>query len=194
MQNSSVINLIFFKILFVGIIALSSSCSVNKNLYNKTIAEIKDSTGFMFRPTETMKPVLKPADYVTDDYGFELWYKSNNIDADIEQLTKDLKNQSMSLSTNTDLPIFWSTSWGNNWDPLGRWGRENMTEWHLSLPNTESDSKYNSGDVSDKGQVWKVSVMPYDGYIRTYFKLDCIKSDNRYYQYDMGDHDIYIHK
>jgi len=194
MQNNSVINLMFFKILFVGIIALSSSCSVNKKMYNKKIAQIADSTGFVFHPTSTMEPVKKPENIVDTDFGFELWYKSSDVDGDIAKLTQDLKNQSKELSTNIELPLFWSTSWGNNWDPLGRWGRENMTEWHIALPNTEVDSHRNGADVSEKGQVWKVSITPYDGYIRTYFQLDCIKSGDRYYQYDLGDHDIYIHK
>lgn len=194
MQNNSVINLIFFKILFLGFIALSSSCSVNKKMYNKKIEQIKDSTGFVFHPTHTMEPVKKPDGLVDTDFGFELWYKSSDVDGDIALLTKDLKNQSQELSTNIELPLFWSTSWGNNWDPLGRWGRENMSEWHIALPNTEVDSQRNKGDISEKGQVWKVSITPYDDYIRTYFQLDCIKSGDRYYQYDLGDHDIYIHK
>jgi hypothetical protein len=167
---------------------------VKHKLYKEKIAQIKDSTGFVFHPTPSMEPVKKPANYVDTDFGFELWYKSADVEADIKQLTDDLKQQSSTLSTNTELPLFWSTCWGNRWDHLGRWGRENMSEWHISLPNNEKDAKYNSGDVSNLGQVWKVSIMPYDNYIRAYFQLDCIKSDGKYYQYDKGDHAIYIHK
>lgn len=194
MRNSMQIRLSIKLLLCFCVAVAISSCSVNKKLYKKTIAEIKDSTGFVFHPTPSMDPVKKPANYVETDFGFELWYESTNVDADVIELTQDLKNQSKRLSTNTDLPIFWSTSYGNNWDHLGRWGRENMSEWHLSLPNSEADAKANGGSVSDKGQVWRVSVMPYDHYIRAFFQLDCIKSGDRYYQYDLGDNDVYIHK
>ncbi len=190
MQIKSAVRLIFL----VFFISTISSCSVKHKLYKEKIAQIKDSTGFVFHPTPSMEPVKKPANYVDTDFGFELWYKSADVEADIKQLTDDLKQQSSTLSTNTELPLFWSTCWGNRWDHLGRWGRENMSEWHISLPNNEKDAKYNSGDVSNLGQVWKVSIMPYDNYIRAYFQLDCIKSDGKYYQYDKGDHNIYIHK
>ena len=190
MKNRSAFGLIFF----ICFITAISSCSVKHKLYKEKINQIKDSTGFVFHPTETMEAVKKPANYDDTDFGFELWYKSTDVKNDIKQLTDDLKKQSETLSSNTKLPLFWSTCWGNRWDHLGRWGRENMSEWHISLPNSAADAKYNSGDVSDLGQVWKVSIMPYDNYIRTYFQLDCIKSDGKYYQYDKGDHDIYIHK
>lgn len=190
MQIRSLLKFVFC----ISLFAVTSSCSVKHKLYKETIAQIQDSTGFVFHPTPTMEPVKKPADLVDTDFGFELWYKSSDVDGDIALLTKDLKNQSQALSTNIEMPLFWGTSWGNRWDHLGRWGRENMSEWNISLPNTENNAQYNNADVSDKGQVWTVSITQHDDYIRTYFQLNYIKSGDRYYQYDLGDHDIYIHK
>ena len=94
MQIKSAVRLIFL----VFFISTISSCSVKHKLYKEKIAQIKDSTGFVFHPTPSMEPVKKPANYVDTDFGFELWYKSADVKADIKQLTDDLKHTMLKIS------------------------------------------------------------------------------------------------
>ena len=143
-----------------------------------------DSVGIKLYNTPSMTKIPKPADAVKTNYFFEYWYESSDQDNDIATIFEEYKKQATALSTNVDMPIFWSTNNGNTWTQYtGQHWDKSQENFYFTLANKTDPN----GDVDEKGQIWAVVVIKQDNNrIRVIVKMDSIKYNGKYYMYDNG--------
>ena len=117
-------------------------------------------------------------------YFFEYWYESSDQSNDIDAVFEEYKKQATSLSTNKNMPLFWSEDHGNTWSEYkGQQWNNDQKNFYFSLANVTDPN----GDVDEKGQIWAVVVVKQsDNRIRVIVKMDSIKYNGKYYSYNNG--------
>lgn len=169
----------------------STECNFHV-IYAEKAKAVADSISLSPLKTCTMEEIERQEGYVDSNFGFEFWYVSPDADKDAVTLFEYYKEEATKISSNKDMPIFWSESYGNKWIELNNQQvHEKEYAFYFTLPNKSND---NGGDIDEKGQIWLIGVRIFDEkYIRVIFRFDNLKANGRYYQYDKGDNDIRIH-
>ena len=143
-----------------------------------------DSVGIKLYNTPSMTKIPKPANVVTTNYFFEYWYESSDQENDIATIFEEYKRQATALSTNVNMPFFWSKDNGNTWTQYtGQHWDKDQENFYFTLANKTDPN----GDVDEKGQIWAVVVIKQDNNrIRVIVKMDSIKYNGKFYMYDNG--------